>query len=124
MLLDQQTLLEALPNISNIAQPVIIHLVAYERSASAPALSQSSTANSTPPTRLRPQAQRSTSLRQRNLSPVREAVDGDERERANVAPPVNDGRSQQPQVQVCVCVCVCMYVRACVCVCMCVCMGV
>ena len=110
MLLDQQTLLETLPDLSNIIQPVIIHLVAYERSASAPVLSQSSSTRSNnssssitgapPPTRSRPQ--RSTASRQPSLTPVQEAADGGvaEGERGGVAPPANDGRAPYHQQQV------------------------
>ena len=101
MLLDQQTLLETLPDLSNIIRPVIIHLVAYQRSASAPAMSQTSTsAGSRTQATSRSRTQRQVSgSGQRNLSPIQEAADGGavEMERGGVASPVNDDRSQLPQ---------------------------
>ena len=102
MLLDQQTLIEALPDFSNIMQPAVIHLVAYERSASAPALSQTSSSSSssrTPPTSRSRTQRQVNGGRQRNLSPVHEAADGGEEvERGGVALPVNNNdRMQQPQ---------------------------
>ena len=100
MLLDQQTLFEALPDISNIIQPVIIHLVAYERSASAPVLSQSSStrnSNSTATAEAPPTRTRSTASQQPSLTPVQEAADGGvaEGERGGTAPP-----APYPQQQV------------------------
>ena len=102
LLLDQQTLQEAVPDLLN-ADGVVIHLVAYERSASAPSgLSSSSSESYRQPVSRTPS--RTPTSRQPSLTPVQE------NSRDDLAAQETTQRATVQQV-VCICYVYCIIPR-------------
>ena len=98
--MDQQTIEQSLPVNTHHDGPIVVHLVAYERSVSAPALSSMTSDKSLRSQISAPSPQRqsrSPASRQPSLTPVQEGTDGE----ASGQGQASTGNSQASQQQVC-----------------------